>query len=458
MYLRYFGVLLIILLAVPILAAQHASSDPPLLLQQVHITDVETGEIVRNQTIVIQNGLIEWVGDAANAPVPEQATIINGPFYVLPGMAEMHAHIPSAQQGEQAMEDVLFLFLSQGITTVRGMLGQTAHLELRERAARGDLASPRIITSGPSFSGNSVSSPEQARERVQQQAEAGYDLLKLHPGLSREIFDTIVEEADRVGMEYAGHVSFDVGLPRTLETRQGTIDHLDRYLEYLAGSDGERPEPSIIYFGYSFTDEADPQRISEVAEKTREAGIWNVPTNSLLDHIFNPDVSVDDLLNRPGMEYIATGTAQNWANFVRSIRQQEDYDPQKARRFLELRDALVAELHRSGAGILLGADAPQVFNPPGFSSHHELELLVRAGLSPAEALQTATTNVAQYVGEESSTGRIAPGYRADLVLLSASPLEVIPFHSHIEVVIANGRLFGKEFIEQRLAEIRERTE
>src|SRR5690625_345707 len=168
--------------------------------------------------------------------IPEGATLIDGTGrYLIPGLAEMHAHIPSSREGVEAMERVLFLYAANGATAARGMLGHPAHLELRARAARGEIISPRIYTSGPSFNGNSTPDPETARALVVSQLEAGYDFLKLHPGLSREVFDAIVEAADEVGIPFAGHVSADVGLDPTLAARQASIDHLNAYIEALAG-------------------------------------------------------------------------------------------------------------------------------------------------------------------------------------------------------------------------------
>lgn len=411
---------------------------------------------MEGQTIFIEGGTITWLGPADEARYSNDATVIEGNYYVMPGLAEMHAHIPPASQGEQQMLNALTLYLSQGITTIRGMLGQEAHLELREQAASGEIISPRIFTSGPSFNGNSVDSPEQARQMVRDQAEAGYDLLKLHPGLTTELFDAIAEEANTVGIEFSGHISHEVGLIRSLEAGQGTIDHLDRYMEFLAGTPADRQDPSIIYFGYDLAYDADDERILEAATLTREAGVWNVPTNTLLHNVFNPNLSTDLMREWPGMEYLPPETVEGWANFVNNLRQNDDYDSEKALRYLELRDQLTKALNDVGAGLMLGADAPQIFNPPGFSAHRELELLVGAGLTPFEALKTGTVNVAEYLGEEDSAGKIIDGYRADLILLDANPLEAIPFHNHILGVISDGVYISREEFNEMLIEIRER--
>lgn len=426
-----------------------------IFLKNVQVLTMESDEIISNQTIVINpRGDISWVGSSDQIQIPEEALTIDGNGrYLMPGLAEMHAHIPGANQGEEYIKAVLGLYLSQGITTIRGMLGQQAHLEMREMADNGLIDSPRIFTSGPSFSGNSVSNPDQVRERVREQHEAEYDLLKLHPGLTLELFNALADEANQSGIEFSGHISHAVGLERSLKAGQGTIDHLDRYMEFLAGNPEEREDPSIIYFGYDLAWDADESLIEEAARMTKEAGVWNVPTNTLMVNVFSPDYTPEEMDNWPGMEYIPQNTRQGWINFVTQLRGGSDYDADKARQFLELRDKLTLALHNEGAGLLLGADAPQIFNPPGYSAHRELELLVKAGLSPYEALKTGTVNVGVYLNEENQTGKIAPGFRADLILLSDNPLQAIPFHDHIEGVMMHGIYYDRDLLDGLLQNV-----
>ena len=424
----------------------------------VNVLTMESDQILTDQTVIIRNGFINRIGNSDDVEVPRGAEVITGDYYVMPGLAEMHAHIPSSRQGSAVMEATLGMYLSQGITTVRGMLGEPAHLELRERAANGEIDSPRIFTSGPSFSGNTVSTPQEARERVREQKEAGYDLIKIHPGLSREIFDALAEEAERVDMEFSGHISFDVGLERAIEAGQTTIEHLDRYMEYISDVPDERIDPNIIFFGYDLTPYVDRTQIPDAVALTVEAGVWNVPTNTLLVNVFSPEYSTEEMLQWPGMEYISESTRQGWARFVENLRSGEDYNEEQAREFLDIRNQLTLELHRQNAGLLLGADAPQIFNPPGFSAHRELELLVEAGLTPYEALRTGTVNVGEYLGEEGITGRIAPGYRADLILLSTNPLMSIPFHERIEGVVSAGKYYDRASLDGLLERMRNALE
>ena len=409
----------------------------PLVIKDVKVLTMETDQIQSNQTIVIEDGMIQWIGPDSEANYPSNSSIVEGDYYVMPGLAEMHAHIPSSNQGRDAMENTLALYLTQGMTTIRGMLGDPAHLELREEAEDSDFLSPRILTSGPSFNGNSATIPETSRQMVRDQAAAGYDLLKFHPGIDLDNFNAITDEANEQGIEFSGHISEGIGLERSLNAGQKTIDHFDKYLEFLTG-DIEKESASVIYFGYEEMPRVDLSLIDEVASITNEADAWVVPTNTLLVNVFDPDLTVEEMRNWPGMEFMSDDLVNGWSNSVRSTRNSIDYDEEQAEHYLNIRKQLTLALHEHGSRILLGADAPQIFNPPGFAAHRELELLVEAGLTPFEAIQTGTINVGRYLEEEESVGKVAEGYRADLILLDTNPLETIPFQDHIEGVIYRG--------------------
>src|SRR5690606_18233030 len=136
------------------------------------------------------------VGPSADVTVPDGATVIDGSgLYLMPGLAEMHGHVPSAGGNQQAVDETLFLYVAAGVTTVRGMLGYDGQLALRERAAADEVISPTLYLAGPSFSGNSVSSPEEAADMVRRQVAEGWDLLKIHPGLTRAEYDAVARAA-----------------------------------------------------------------------------------------------------------------------------------------------------------------------------------------------------------------------------------------------------------------------
>lgn len=429
-----------------------------LVLQDVSVLSMERNGLDHEQSVVIIDGEILWVGPSGELSVSDAVTLVEGEgLVVMPGLAEMHGHMPGSGQSQQYREDILSMYVLQGVTTLRGMAGDSVHLDLREQAARGEIISPRIFAAGPSFSGGSVPNPETARQRVEDQAAAGYDLLKFAPGLSLETFNAAVEEANRHQIPFAGHISYDVGLERSLEAGKSTIDHLDRYMEFLAPEYANREDPPVIFFGFDLTPHVQPDRIEEAARITVEAGVGNVPTNTLLENVMNPDLSVELMEQWPGVGLMPASTVESWGNSVRDIRANDLYDPEQAHDYLVIRKQLTKALYEAGPDLLLlGADAPQIFNPPGYSVHRELEILVDAGLSPYEALRTGTLNVATHFEEQNRAGKVASGHRADLLLLSVNPLEILPFGHAIEGVVLNGRLLDRHELDQLEQGIRSR--
>ncbi len=423
-----------------------------LVLTRVNIVFVTTGEILTNQAVYISDGRISAIGP----PEPDTQNtfqVIDGQNgYLIPGLAEMHAHVPSVKRGEQYARDVMTLFLANGVTTIRGMLGEPWHLELRQTLGQLKWPGPGLVTSGPSFNGNSVSSPGQAANRVRQQKSAGYDFLKLHPGLEADEFAAIATTAAQLKIPIAGHVSVDVGLAAALAAKQATIDHLDGYAQEMVAPGSDLYGVAPTFFGINLASALDAELAVELARKTAEAGVWNVPTQALFEHIFGGS-PIDSLLARPGMKYVGPELTRSWVRSVEKARSGVSASQQQ--NFIQTRRQLVYQLQQAGAGLLLGSDAPQIMNVPGFSAHEELEFLVLAGLTPLQALQSATINPARFFGH-SDRGTIETGQLADLVLLQSNPLEDILASRNIQGVMRGGRWYSKVRLESMLADVAKR--
>jgi len=204
------------------------STEREIVIKSVNLIAMENDQIQANQTIVIRNGRITAIGK--NLKYGKNALVIEGKGkYLIPGLTEMHAHVPPIDDIEP-MKDVLKLFAFNGITTIRGMLGHPRHIELRAKVQSGEILGPRFYTSGPSANGNSVKSVEDAIKLVRNEKAMGYDFIKLHPGLTKETFTALSKAAQEVGMPYAGHVSYNVGIWMATESKYSTIDHLDGIL------------------------------------------------------------------------------------------------------------------------------------------------------------------------------------------------------------------------------------
>lgn len=420
-------------------------------ITDVTVVPMDRERLLRRHTVIVRDGRIAAVGPARSTQIPPGAVRIDGRNrYLMPGLAEMHAHVPAGND-PQWTRDVLFLYAANGITFARGMLGAPAHLELRSRLERGELVGPRLYTSGPSLNGNSVATPADGRRMVAEQKAAGYDFLKIHPGLDRARYDAIAAAAREQGMTFGGHVPDAVGLRRALEVGQVTVDHLDGYMPLLV-RDGT-PVRESGFFGYGLTDLVDERKIAQAARLTRQAGVWNVPTDSLMHHMLRPDLSEAELLARDEIRYVPRQMLAGWKQAVGGLRSQPDYDPARAARFIAVRGRLIKALHDAGAGLLLGSDAPQVFNVPGFSLHRELRYLVQAGLTPYQALSTGTREVARFLGTPGDFGTVEPGRRADLILIEGNPLKEVANVQRRIGVMTGGRWLPKAEIEAGLAAI-----
>jgi imidazolonepropionase-like amidohydrolase len=191
-------------------------------------------------------------------------------------------------------------------------------------------------------------------------------------------------------------------------------------------------------------------------ERTRAAGVWNVPTLSLVEHLASPE-SPEEMARRPEMRYMPPQVIDGWVRAKHQFQARPDFQPPAARRLVEIRQQLTRALHDAGAPLALGSDAPQFFNVPGFSIHPEMEMMVAAGLTPYEVLVTGTRNPAVYFGTPDEFGTVAVGRRADLILLDANPLDDIANARRIAGVMASGQWLPQERIDERLEAIAEQV-
>ncbi len=432
--------------ALAMVTAQPAGQAPSTAFVGVSVLTMENDAVLADQTVIVSQGKIASVAPAAKAQIPAGAVRVEGKGkFLMPGLAEMHAHIPSGAATDQAVERTLFLYAANGVTTIRGMLGDPRHLVYRERAAKGEILSPLIYTSGPSFNAKTAATIPMAVQAVIAQKAAGYDLLKIHPGVPRDVFDALAAKADELKIPFAGHVPAAVGLMRALDARYASIDHLDGYVEALTPN----PAGESQFFGTNLMGAVDESRFASLVAASKAAGVWQVPTQVLMDNLLN-DLPTSTLVARPEMKYaIPQESIKNWTGQREKFQQIPQADRAK---LLGLRRRFIKALHDAGVPFALGSDAPQFWNVPGFSAHRELRSLVDAGLTPYQALRTGTRNVATYLRTESTTGTIAAGKRADLVLLDANPLISIDNSTRIAGVMVNGRWMSKAAIDKRLAE------
>jgi imidazolonepropionase-like amidohydrolase len=430
-----------------------SSASKKVVFHSVNVIPMDKEQVLANQDVVISDGRITGIGDADKIKFDNDAVIVDGQGkYLIPGLAEMHAHVPPIDDIEP-MKNVLSLFAVNGITTIRGMLGHPKHIKLREQIKRGEVLGPHFYTSGPSFNGNSVKSPEAAEAMVIEQQKAGYDFFKLHPGLSKENFLAIAKKAKELNMRYAGHVSYDVGVWLAIDEGYASIDHLDGFVEALVPGVEKIKEQDRGLFGLFIAKKADSTKISALTTALRDHHIWVVPTQALAERWFTPLKNAEAFSKDPEMIYMSEKTLNNWIDAKNNLVKGNSYDSASVIALIELRKKIIYACQKNGVGILSGSDAPQVFDVPGFSLHQELQYMVAAGLTPYEALVTSTVNVAKYFNLPDA-GTIKEGNVSDLVLLNGNPLTDISQTQNIAGVMIGKRWLSKNDIDSTLSQLK----
>jgi len=427
---------LLVFTSVTVIADHDVTRRTLVAFVDASIIPMDSSRVLTGHTVIVQGDRITQLGPKEEVMVPAEAFVVRASRkYLMPGIAEMHGHLPEVGAPAGLVESVLFLYLANGVTTVRGMKGSPGQLELRERVNRGEIVSPTLYLAGPGL-GDWIRSADEAERRVREEKAAGWDLLKVHPGLTREAYDAMVRTAREVGMRFGGHIPAEVGLLHALEMRQETIEHLDGYLEYLDG----------------YKRSVDQRDLDAIARRTREAGVWIVPTMSVVQAALGL-VPIDTLRGYPELKYLPMAQVKEWTD----LYQQRIYptlpDKPVREQAIANRRRLVKALSDNGVRILFGTDSPQLFNVPGFSIHREIGLMAGAGMAPCEILRSATKNVGEYFRDKDKFGTITVGSRADLILLEKNPLKGIANIANPLGVMVRGRWLSQEDIRKKLTAI-----
>lgn len=418
----------------------------------VALLPMDRDGVLPDQTVLVSGDRITAVGRREATPVPEGARIIDGSGrYLIPGLAEMHGHLPGAGATADMVERVLWLNLANGITTVRGMQGHASQLQLRDAIAAGHRTGPQLIVSSPALHGRRLSDPRRAAELVRDYADAGYDLLKVHEELSPAVFDAIAGAAQASAIPFAGHITDQITLAHAVAGGISTVEHMDGLVE-AAQPEGAPPVAATGFFGSAVAGRVTPESAGPVAQMLAESEVWVTPTQTLLLNVAGGRPAAElEADPEVGARYWPEGGLAGWRE--RLARYRDAVGESDGQQLLTARAVLLAALREAGVGLLLGADAPQVYNVPGFATLNEAEALAAAGYTPLEVLRAGTVNPARYLQREGDFGVIAAGARADLVLLEGNPLEDIRRLRLRAGVMAAGVWFPAQQLQDRLEQL-----
>lgn len=419
----------------------------------IPMTEPGVPRVVENRTVVVTGRRIASLHPADEVEVAEGTEVVAAEgMYLVPGLADMHGHLPGPRMVQSDARNLLFLYVANGVTTVRGMPGDRSQLGLRARIARGQSLGPRLFVGSPALTGERAAAPAQGEQLVREYNERGYDLVKVHEGLSPDVFDAVAATAAEVGLPFGGRVPDAVGLRRALAAGQASIDHLDNYIEALVPDESLPAEGDGLFGVGELLDRADLTRLPELVDATRAAGAWVVPTMVLRETVFFGDRSAAELrAARPEVRYMPPETVERWERAA--DERAAAGDPETGRRLAALRRRVLQALHEGGVRIVMGTDSPQIFSVPGFSVHHEMALWVEVGMTPYAVLEAATRQVAEHFDALDEFGTVEVGRRADLLLLTANPVDDVAHVARRAGVMVNGAWWSEARIQERLAGI-----
>jgi hypothetical protein len=413
-------------LAVVLDRLKAAGRTGPVIFHGVAVIDPLQGRATPNQSVVVRDRKIDWIGPAEQTPAVEDALVIDGRGkYLSPGLADMHVHTQGL--GEHILR------IAAGVTTVREMDGFPWLLHLRDAVERDQTIGATMYVAGTIIADRPldgyavvVATPQQARDAVRAQRACGYSFVKVHNSLALPLFDAVAQEAARQGLDLVGHVPHDISLRHAIQSgRMRTLEHLKGFLI------DQTLLPSAEDFGQALAG----------------AEVWLTPTlYTRLDFAHGNDAAKLSL--DPRMRFTPRAAREAWQAGATAPASNR---VQLGTRFDETQRVVMRRLLMLHPRWLAGTDtAGYAFNIAGFALHDELRLMLAAGVPLADALRAATTNAAAAM-RLTNFGRIAPGMRADVLLLAANPLEDLGAFDENDGVMARGRWFDRAALDSALA-------
>jgi len=448
-----------------------------LLITHANIVDVRHGKILANRLLAISGDTIAAVDDSRRAPGYEADRYFDAAGkYVMPGLWDMHVHFRGGDSTIAANKALLPLFLAYGVTTVRECGGDItpAVMQWRSQTANGELAGPRIFTSGPKLDGPGavwagsieVVTPADITRALDSLQAIHSDFVKIYDSrISGDAYLEIVRQARKRGMKVTGHMPFTVELKdavalgmngsehlyyvfKACSSKEDSITHLIREREHTDRPIGLFAALPVLYQTF---DSAKATRLFRYLGSKKFTITPTLFISKTLAEIGETDHRGDSLL-----AYIDPKIQATYQQRVRSAKRQPEESVRFMKKFGAACAALVPKMYAAGINIVAGSDcgAFNSFVYPGSSIHEEIKLLVASGLTPAEGLRTATVNGPEFMGVERRYGGLEPGKSADLIVLERNPLDDIRAIDGIRAVHSHGKLYSRQELDALLSAIR----
>ncbi len=433
-----------------------APTGAALAFVDVSVVPMDADHMLEHQTVLIRGDRIAALGPAASTPVPDGATRIDGHGkWLMPGLVDMHVHLNDADDGT--------LYVANGVTTIRNMWGTPQTLDTRADYAAGRALGPTVYTTGPILDGKpvvwdgsiAIENADDADKELASEKAAGYDFAKVYERLGKDAYLGILTAAKKHGLRVVGHVPNAVGLDSVLAAGgQESIEHLLGYLMAVqADHSPALGKPEVGANSRVALAHVDDAKLADIVRRTKAAGAWNCVTLVFFERFAALD-DRDALLRLPAVKYVSPEQLAGWdpkKDFRTQGMTTKDFATVRALVVFDKR--VTRALRDAGARLLLGTDTSNPFVIAGFAVHEELALLVDAGLTPFEALRSGTADAAEFLHADREFGRIAPGLRADLILVDGNPLADIHNASRASGVVLRGQWLPAAKLEAALDQL-----
>ncbi|WP_181771158.1 amidohydrolase family protein [Amycolatopsis pittospori] len=445
-----------------LLPGSAAASAAEEILVITHVTLIDgTGSAPRRDvSVVLVGDRIAWVGNSAQVPETGGAREIDGRGkFLIPGLWDMHTH------GADLEEIVLPSHLAYGVTGAREMWGYAENRATRDKIERGELLGPRLVMGSGIVDGPvtllgppvlQVSTEAEARAVVRAEKAAGAEFVKVYSYLGPEAARAVADEVHEQGLRFSGHWPYKLSHFEASDLGQHSFEHFfgvsvhcssrrDEIIAKLKSTPFDPAAPRDFFnlarrLEFESVSTYSPNAAWTYFNRMRRNGTWHSPTLTINRIVTQP---AETHKQDPRLKYVPADIRESWAMGIERFAPKTSAEIALHERYYQETLRLVGAAHDAGVGLIGGTDCLNPYTFPGSGLHEELAFLVEAGLSPVQALKTVTGDAAKFLGRERTSGTIAAGKEADLVLLDANPAADIRNIAKIDLVVTRGRVLDK---------------